>query len=269
MSHSLGTISNERRSDRCPSASPLPLPVLIADTNQCVLDRLSHFLRSGIPSIAVSLCSSHSYAMHSLTIARYQVVVCGVQLAAAEGFSLLKQHRAFQSSVPFIVIAEPQDRAIAQCALDQGIEDIIVWPIQKDQVKESIWESLWLYQMRLTIFHRKHTLDALRRWQAIAPDKMPPVAPIYERLPRPKSLRAYQRTVQRLETNLNYVTSMGEERERQGREQLSIWTDWGAATLNLHDAASKSLVSRGDGLDFWVAGVNVGLKNEAPQGVRE
>jgi len=217
MSHSLGKNSNERRSERRPFASPLPLPVLIADTNPCVLDRLSHFLRSGIPGIALSLCPSHSYAMHSLTIARYQVVVCSVQLAVAESFSLLKQHRAFQSNVPFIVIAELQDRALAQCALEQGIEDIIVWPLQKDQVKESLREGMWLYQMRLTIFHRKHTLDALRSWQAIAPDKMPPVAPIYERLPRPKSLRAYQQTIQRIETNLKYVTSMAEERERQAR----------------------------------------------------
>jgi CheY-like chemotaxis protein len=215
MSHSLGNISDERWSERRPSH--LPIPVLIADTNPCVLDRLSHFLRSGIPGIALSLGASHSYAMHSLTIARYQVVVCGVQLAVAESFSLLKQHRAFQSSVPFIVIAESQDRALAQCALEQGIEDIIVWPLQKDQVEETLREGMWLYQMRLTIFHRKHTLDALRSWQVIAPDKMPPVAPIYERLPRPKSLRAYQRMIQRIETNLKYVTSMADEREKQAR----------------------------------------------------
>ena len=213
----LGRISNERPIERCPSASPLPIPVLIADTNPCVLDRLSHLLRSGIPGIVITACSSYSYAMHYLTSAPFQVVVSGVQLAGWENFSLLKQHRGFQSMVPFIAIAEAQDRALAQYALEQGIEDIIVWPLQKDQVEKSLREGMWLYQMRLTIFHRKHTLDALRSWQAIAPDTMPPVAPIYERLPRPKSLRAYQRTIQRIETNLKYVTSMAEERERQAK----------------------------------------------------
>ena len=61
-------------------ASPLPVPILIADKNCCV-DSLAELLRSSIPGIALSLCYSHSYAMHGLTNGRYQVVVCGVQLS--------------------------------------------------------------------------------------------------------------------------------------------------------------------------------------------
>ena len=206
--------------NQSPSASPLPIPVLIADKNPCVLDRLSHLLRGGIPGIAIRVCSSHSYAMHCLTIARYQVVVSGVELAGAENFSLLKQHRGFQLMVPFIVIAEAQDRALAQCALERGIEDIIVWPLQKGQVEESVREAMWLYQMRLTIAHRRQTLDTLHSWEAIPAGQKPPFDRMYERLLLPKqTLRVYQRTVQRIETNLKFLTDFADEREIQARNR--------------------------------------------------
>lgn len=201
-----------------PSASSLPVPVLIADSNPSVLDRLPLLLKSAIPGIALSLCSSHSYAMHSLTIARYQVVVCRVQFAEAENFLLLKQHRAFQSFVPFIVIAEAQDRALAKCALEQGVEDIIVWPLLKGQLEESLREAMWLYQMRVTIARQRQTLDTLHSWHVIPPGQKPPLDSMYEPLLLPKqTLPVYQRTIQRIETNLKDLTDMADECEKRAR----------------------------------------------------
>lgn len=195
---------------------PLPVPVLIADSNHSVLDRLPLLLNRAIPGIVLSLCSSHKYAMHSLTIARYQAVVCRVQFAEAENFLLLKQHRAFQSSVPFIVIAEAQDRALAKCALEQGVEDIIVWPLHKGQLEETLREAMWLYHMRVTIAHRRQTLDTLRSWEAIPAGQKPPFNRMYERLLLPKqTLRVYQQTIQQIETNLKDLTGMADECERR------------------------------------------------------
>jgi DNA-binding NtrC family response regulator len=202
-----------------PSASPLPVPVLIAHKNPCVLNTLSTVLRNGIPGIAMSLCSSHSYAMHSLTIARYQVVVCGVQFAEAENFLFLKQHRAFQSFVPFVVIAEAEEKTLAECALEQqDVEDIIVWPLHKGELEESLREAMYLYQLRMTIAHRRQTLHTLRSRQSFpSPIQKPTVDGLYDRLlRRPKqSLRTYERTIQQIETNLKYLTDMLDESERQ------------------------------------------------------
>src|SRR5215831_9916219 len=201
-----------------PVVSPLPVPVLIADNNPYLLDCLCPLLRSGIPGIALSLCSSHSYAMQNLSAARYQVVVCGVQFTEAEKFMLLKQHRAFQSFVPFIVIAEAQEQTLAKCALEQGVEDIIVWPLQKGQAEQSLREAMWLYQMRVTVAHRRQTLETLRSWQATPTDKKPPFDRMYERLLLPKqTLRVYQRTIQRIEKNLKYLTDMADECEGRAR----------------------------------------------------
>jgi DNA-binding NtrC family response regulator len=201
------------------SASPLPSPVLIADKNPAVVDSVAPLLRSSIPDIALSLCYSHSYAMHSLTTGRYQVVVCGVHLAEAQNYLLLRQHRAFQSFVPFIVIAAAQDRELAKCVLEQqGVEDIVVWPIHKDQLEDSLREAMCLYQMRVTIAHRRQTLDTLRSWQSSPPLENPPVNRMYDHLLLPKrALSVYQRTIQRMETNLNYLTDMLDECERQAR----------------------------------------------------
>src|SRR5262249_34213163 len=200
-----------------PAVSPLPVPVLIADNNPYLLDCLSPLLRNGIPGIALSRCSSHSYAMQSLSAARYQVVVCSMQFTEAEKFLLLKQHRAFQSFVPFIVIAEAQEQTLAKCALEQGVEDIIVWPLHKGQAEQSLRDAMWLYQMRVTVAHRRETLETLRSWQAI-PGQKPPFDRMYERLLLPKqTLRVYQRTIQRIETNLKCLTDMADECERRAR----------------------------------------------------
>ena len=201
------------------SASPLPIPVLVADKNTCMVDSLAALLRSSIPGIALSLCYSHSYAMHSLTNGRYQVVVCGAQLADAQNFLLLRQHRAFQSLVPFIVIAAPEDRALAKRVLEQqGVEDIIVWPPHKDQVEDSLREAMCLYQMRVTITHRRQTLHTLRSWQSFPPPESLPVSNMYDRLLLPKeTLRVYHRTIKRIETNLKYLADMVGDCERQTR----------------------------------------------------
>lgn len=201
------------------AASPLPLPVLIAHKNPCVLDSLSSLVRNAIPGITLILSSSHSYTMHCLTNARYQVVVCGVQFAEVSNFLLLRQHRAFQSLVPFIVIAEAQESALAKCALEQqSIEDIIVWPLHKGQVEESLRETMCIYQMRVTIAHRKLTLHTLQSWQSLTPVEKLPGDGIYKRiLPSKQSMRTYQRTIQRIESNLKDLTSMVNEWEKQSR----------------------------------------------------
>ena len=201
------------------SALPFPTPILIADKNPSVLECLVPLLRSSIPGIALSFCSSHSYAMHCLTNARYQVVVCGVQLAEAQNFMLLRQHRAFQSFVPFIVIAEGRDRALAKSALEQdGVEDIIVWPLNKNQLGDSVREAMSLYQLRVTIAHRKQTLQTLRSWQSFPPSENASGQHISDHLLLPKpTLRVYQRTLQRLETNLSHLSDMVAECERQVR----------------------------------------------------
>jgi FixJ family two-component response regulator len=208
------------------SASPLPIPILIADKNCCV-DSLAELLRSSIPGIALSLCYSHSYAMHSLTNGRYQVVVCGVQLADAQNFLLLRQHRAFQSWVPFIVIAAPQDRALAKCVLEeQGVEDIIIWPPHKDQVQDSLREAMCLYQLRVTIAHRRQTLHTLRSWQSFPPPEDLAMSSMYDRLLLPEqTLRIYHRTIKRIETNLKDLTEMVEESERQARSRADAHLD--------------------------------------------
>ena len=200
-------------------SSPLPSPVLIADKNSCVVDSLAALLRSSIPGVPLSLCYSHSYVMHSLTNGRYQVVVCGVELADAQNFSLLRQHRAFQSLAPFIVIAPAQDKALAKRILDQqGVEDIIVWPLHEGQVQDSLREAMCLYQTRVTIAHRRQTLETLRSWQSFPPRETFPRASMDDQLLLPKqTLIVYHRTIKRMETNLRYLADMVDDYERQAR----------------------------------------------------
>src|SRR5215510_15528690 len=89
-----------------PFSPPLPIPVLIAERNVSLLESLPRALRGSVPDIAISLCSTRDSAMQKLTLARYQVVVTGVDFAEAENFTLLRRHRDYQPFAAFIVTAE-------------------------------------------------------------------------------------------------------------------------------------------------------------------
>jgi DNA-binding NtrC family response regulator len=169
MSSGQWLVAGGRVSKR-PIASPLPIPVLVADKNPGVMEAVASVLQRSMPGIALSLCPSHASAMHSLSTARYQVVLCGAQFAAAGDFMLLKQHRAVQQAVPFLLVAQGQDRDLAQCAvMQQGVEDIVVWPLLKGQLEESLRQAMCLYRTRLTMADRRQHLHTLHSCQSLPP----------------------------------------------------------------------------------------------------
>jgi response regulator RpfG family c-di-GMP phosphodiesterase len=122
-------------------------------------------------------------------------------------------------NAPFIVIAALQDRSLAKRALEQqGVEDIIVWPLHNDQVQDSLREAMCLYQTRVTIAHRRQTLETLRNWQTFPPPETLPRISVDDRYLLPKqTLIVYRRTIKRMETNLKYLADMVEDYERQAR----------------------------------------------------
>ena len=137
--------------------------------------------------------------------------------AEAHDFLLLRQHRAFQSFVPVIVIATTQDRELAKSVLEQeGVEDIVAWPLHKNQLEESLREAMCLYQTRVTIAHRTQTLHKLHRLESFPPLENQPGSGISDYLPK-QVPRVNQRTIQRMETNLKYLTDMLEDCERKAR----------------------------------------------------
>ena len=187
--------------NRRPTASPLPIPVLVADKNPGVLEAIASVLRTSLPGVVLSLCPSHSYAMHSLSTARYQVALCGVQFAEAGDFMLLKQHRAFQPAVPFLLVAERQDRDLVKCALDQeGVEDIVVWPFLKGQLEESLRQAMSLYQTRLTMADRRQRLHTLHSCQSLPP----------------KQTRS---AIRRIEANLKDLARVVDDCEREAHKR--------------------------------------------------
>ena len=208
---------------------PLPIPVLIAEKDPVLLDRLPHVLSDRIPGLALSLCSSRNDAMHVLTLRRYQVVVSGVELAEADNFLLVRCHRDYQPFAPFIVTAERKERLLATRAVEFGVDDIIVNPLDQVQAEDSLRRALWLYQMRVMITQREQTLQKLRNWRAMnyVSERMGTL--IDERiLGMEETLRVYQRTIQQIETSLSYLNGVAAHCETQARartaEQLdALW----------------------------------------------
>jgi DNA-binding NtrC family response regulator len=139
--------------------------------------------------------------MHSLSTDRYQVVLCGAKFAEAGDFNLLKQHRAFQQAVPFLLVAEGQDREVAQCALmQQGVEDIVVWPLVHGQLEESLRQSMCLYRTRLTMADRRQHLHTLHSCQSLPP-------------------RQTRRAIRRIEANLKDLARLVDDCEREAHKR--------------------------------------------------
>jgi len=208
---------------------PLPIPVLIAESEPLLLDRLPCALNDRIPGIALSLCSSRKDAMHALTLSRYQLVVSDVALAEAENFSLLRRHRVYQPFSPFIVTAQREDRLLATRAVEYGVDDIIVSPIDQVEAENSVRRAMWLYQMRVMMSQRIQTLDKLRNWRAIANVTETVGALVDERvLGMQETVDAYQRTIQQIETSLKYLTGVATHFETQAKTRIaenlnSLW----------------------------------------------
>jgi DNA-binding NtrC family response regulator len=189
------------RVSKRPIASPLPIPVLIADKNSGVMEAVASALQRSMPGIALSLCPSHASAMHSLSTARYQVVLCGVQFAEAGDFMLLKHHRAVQQAVPFLLVAQGQDRDLAQCAvMQQGVEDIVVWPLVNGQLEDSLRQAMCLYRTRLTMADRLQRLHTLHSCQSLPP-------------------RQTRGAIRRIEANLKDLARVVDDCEREAHKR--------------------------------------------------
>lgn len=182
------------------SASP-PIPLLLADTNCAALETIASVVRTSMPDLALRLCHSHSYAMHSLTSGCYQVVLCGARFAEVGDFLFLKQRRAFQPAVPILLIAERQDHDLVQRAMEQEeVEDVVVWPLIKEQLETSVRGALCLYRTRLTMADRQEHLSILRSGRS---------------LPQKQTRRAIRRT----ETNVKQLGRVLDDCEREAQKR--------------------------------------------------
>jgi hypothetical protein len=166
--------------------------------------------------------------MHSLSTARYQVVLCGAEFAGVADFMLLKQHRAFQPAVPFLIVADGQDRDLVKSTLErEGVEDIVVWPLLKDQLEESLQHAMCLYQTRLTMAHRQQRPHALYSCQSLPP----------------KHTRA---AIRQIEANLKDLARLVDDCEREAQERTIEHLD--LLGRGEREASTPSVVN--SGFDF-------------------
>lgn len=176
--------------------------MLIADKNPAVVEGLASVLQISIPSIALNLCRSHSDAVHRLTTVRYQVVLCGVQFAAARDFLLLKQHRVFQPAVPILLLGEREDYDLVQRALErEQVEDIVVWPLLKDYLQTSVRDAMSLYRTRLTMADRRARLSILRSGHSLPPKQT-------------------HRAIRRVEANVKDLARVVADCEREAQKRV-------------------------------------------------
>ena len=83
--------------------------------------------------------------------------------ATNNNFLLLKTAQSFSCAVPFLAAAKGQYEAALSDLLRHGAFDILRCCCGPGEPSRVVRPALWLYQLRLTMHHRRQRLEAFRR----------------------------------------------------------------------------------------------------------
>ena len=139
-------------------------------------------------------------------------------------FSLLKWNQDKHPPTPFLITVDVHHKKLAYKALEQGALDCILKPVNTAQAVPAMREALWLYRFRVTIAHRKDTLDALKTQHAALVLNMqdkPEQADLIERGIKQveKTINSCERTIAAIETSLQCLNRCANAVEHRARQR--------------------------------------------------
>jgi len=140
-------------------------------------------------------------------------------------YSLITLAQLRQPAAPLIITVSASEHTAAMKALEQGVFNCLVLPVEPAQAVPTVQRALWLYQLRVTVARRKHTLELLRqrREALLAQDHgmSQQRARVIERsfLSMIDTVTACERSMAAIEKSLSYLSDTALAVAAQAREQ--------------------------------------------------
>jgi DNA-binding NtrC family response regulator len=173
-----------------------------------------------MPDVGFEVCASRVDGVSKLEGGQYHAVISDPRLAEAADYSLLDHTQSLSCPVPIVLSEKNGDGQAVSRALARGALDLIRCSFSGIQASEVIRRALWLYQLRLTIFHRRQRLDALRLGhQAV------PLTPYQSRYLVERTIQNIEeahllceRTIQQIESSIQVLQDICDHFESDARE---------------------------------------------------
>jgi PleD family two-component response regulator len=198
-----------------------PQPVLLAEIDPKQLNSLSQTLKSTIPHLSVDLCNSRDCAISQLSSDPYHVIITNANFAVMDSCSLLKGYQSIRSQTPFLVTIGSSEHALARQALRAGAFDVLVNPIDAQQIVGVVRPALWLYQLRFKIhLHR----NKLRQYQQRL-DASTMISPTDRQILKQdcldieKAHSACERSIKQIEDSLRHLQNIAHNIEVETRQR--------------------------------------------------
>ena len=198
-----------------------PRHVLLAETSLKQLNSLSQTLKTSIPNLAVDLCTSGNFAISQLASGPYHVIIANANFAVRDSCALLKGHQSTRAHTPFLVTIGSSEHALARQALRAGAFDVLVNPIDAQQIVDSVRPALWLYQLRFDIqLHRQRVREYQQRL-----DASNTISPAHKQnlkqncLDIEEAYSACERSIEQIEGSLRHLQNIARIIETEARQR--------------------------------------------------
>jgi len=203
------------------SAGPTSYPrLLIAENNFSTVKSLVRTFRDErLLDVAFDVCTSPRGAVRRLLADPYQLLISGVHLAEMDDFLLLTRTQALETFVPLVITASALEKESARQVLQQGAFDLITTPLDHEQTVSTISLALWHNKLTTLIASRDKALERYQRHITKFPGNRRGEAFRTIQKSIEESIAAHERTIDRIETNVNCFADLAKNVESQARER--------------------------------------------------
>ncbi|HKR78289.1 MAG TPA: response regulator [Nitrospira sp.] len=195
--------------------------MLLAEIHPKLLNSLFQTLNDTIPDLTIDVCTSSDQVRSKLVSRPYQMIIANANLAVMDGGSLLKYYQSSGSHAPFLVSIRSSEQALARQAVEAGAFDVLLNPIDVNQIEKIVRPALWLYQLRVTIHLRQERIrqykERLAASSIISPAHRQNLKQNY--LDIEEAYRACQRSIDQIEVSLRYLENSALDIEAEARQR--------------------------------------------------
>ena len=105
--------------------------VLIIDDDLILLDTLASTLRLRLPDVHIETIDSALSALERIRATEYAVIICDGHQPRMEGVAFVRFVRKIHAEQPVLLLIEKSDQDLIRQAIDAGVYDIVVKPIDE------------------------------------------------------------------------------------------------------------------------------------------
>jgi CheY-like chemotaxis protein len=149
-----------------------PARLLLVDDDPALLEALSGTLETSLGHYRLDICETGMRAFDCVTAHHYDTIISDVNMPGMNGLEFLIQARRVRPQTPIVLISGHAEDDLIAKALDAGVDDFILKPIERDVFIRTIRHTLHLSRLRVLIERREGNIRRARARHLAIVDKI-------------------------------------------------------------------------------------------------